>query len=67
MCWVAYNHLQSATVFEKYSWSALKALSEMVTAGIFLNDCNDQLTCLRQTSSSNNECLCSVPNGQLSK
>ena len=33
MCWVVYNHLQGATVFEKYSWSALKALSEMVTAG----------------------------------
>ena len=33
MCWVQYNHLQTATVFEKYSWSALKALSEMVTAG----------------------------------
>ena len=33
MCWVMYNHLQGATLFEKYSWSALKALSEMVTAG----------------------------------
>ncbi|KAL3154475.1 hypothetical protein ABBQ32_013941 [Trebouxia sp. C0010 RCD-2024] len=33
MCWVPYNQLQSASVFEKYSWSALKALSEMVTAG----------------------------------
>ena len=33
MCWVMYNHLQGATLFEKYSWSALKAMSEMVTAG----------------------------------
>lgn len=36
ICWVQYNHLQSATVFDKYSWSALKALSEMVTAGELL-------------------------------
>ncbi|DBB03995.1 TPA: SCF ubiquitin ligase complex subunit [Trebouxia sp. C0004] len=33
MCWVQYNHLQGSPVFDKYSWSALKALSEMVTAG----------------------------------
>lgn len=51
MCWVPYNQLQSASVFEKYSWSALKALSEMVTAGTAsaqpaLRCCTHWLACL---------------------
>ena len=32
-CWVWYYDVMDMTVFEKYTWSALKALSEMVTAG----------------------------------
>lgn len=46
MCWVMYNHLQGATLFEKYSWSALKAMSEMVTAGEHIT-----ATCLDITES----------------